>query len=219
MPFILQNSPVGRLHVGYVSQDYRFLVIMSDLKLMTPSMLRHFYEEEDKPSEDFSVTNMLNEVMLSYKLLFRDDRRSRRVYQKSERSRAFLAKTPSHIQVDPYLDELCGNNIPSTFFTLGSSVHDVYDSDSYFPIYKERLKRIHDYIDGIQPNRFMSLWHDRRDIRLWYTVWTVIILGVISLVETTIALFLSAAQVDLARKAYQSSDPPTACMAKCQATT
>ncbi|PVH68708.1 hypothetical protein DL98DRAFT_662052 [Cadophora sp. DSE1049] len=181
--------------------------------------LRQVYEEEDNPSDNFSVTNMLGEVMLSCKLLFRDDRRSRRVYQKTERSRAFLAKTPNQIQVDPYLNELCGNHIPSTFFTLGSSVHDVYDSDSYFPIYKERLKKIHDYIEGIQPNRFMSLWHDRRDIRLWYTVWTVIILGVLSLVQTTIGLFLSAAQVDLARKAYKSSDPPAACMARCQTST
>ena len=166
-------------------------------------MLRLLYEEEEKPSEDFSVANMLGEVMLSYTLLFRVDRRSRKVYQSSERARASLIRSADRPQVDPYLDELCGNNISASFFRFGSSVRDSYDSGSDFPIFKNRLKKIQDYVEGIQPNRFMSVWRDRRDLRLWYTIWVVIILGVIGLVVSITSMFLAAAQVELARKAFE----------------
>lgn len=171
---------------------------------MIISMLRQMYEEDEKPSEDFSVANMLGEVMLSYTLLFRSNRRSRKSYQSSERARASLTKSANRLQVDPCLDELCGNNSSASFFTIGSSVRDSYDSDSDFPIFKDRLKKIQDYMEGIEPNRFMSLWRDRRDLRLWYTIWTVIILGVIGLIQATISLFLAAVQVDFARKSYES---------------
>jgi len=133
-------------------------------------MLRQMYEEDEKPSENFSVANLLGEVLLSYALLFRDDRRSRKVYQRQERSEASLVKLAKQIQVDPSLDELCGNNISASFFNFGSSVRDLYDSETDFPILKDRLKRIQDYMERIQPKRFMSLWRDRRDLRLWYTM-------------------------------------------------
>jgi hypothetical protein len=171
--------------------------------LMISSMLRDLYEEDDKPSQDFSVANMLSEVMLSYALLFRDDRRARRVYQGFERARASLAKTGHRPHLDPCLDQLCGNNISTSWFTLRSAVRDSYDADNDFPIFRDRLKRIQDYMKEIQPNRFMSLWHDRRDLRLWYTIWVVIILGVIGLIESTVSMFLSAAQVSLARMSYE----------------
>ncbi|KAI4279934.1 MAG: hypothetical protein L6R38_004854 [Xanthoria sp. 2 TBL-2021] len=167
-------------------------------------MLSQFYEDEEKPSENFDIASMLGEVMLSYALLFRVDRRSRKVYQSCERARASLEKSTNQIQVDPCLDELCGNNISASFFTFGSSVRDSYDSGSDFPIFKNRLKKIQDYMEGIQPNRFKSLWRDRRDLRLWYTIWVVIILGVLGLVVSLVSMFLAAAQVNLARLAYES---------------
>ena len=173
------------------------------LKLMISSMLRQLYEENEKPSEDFSIANMLGEVMLSYTLLFKVDRRSRRVYQSSERARASLERSAVRPQVDPCLDELCGNRISASVFTFGSSVRDSYDSGSDFPIFKKRLKKIQDYMEGIQPNRFMSVWRDRRDLRLWYTIWVVIILGVISLVVSIISMFLAAIQVNIARTSYE----------------
>lgn len=148
------------------------------------------------------MSHVLGEVMLSYSLLFKDNRRSRKIYQSFERTRAYLAKSANSLSTDPCLDELCGYNIPSSYFAFGSAVRDSYDADN-FPIFRDRLKRIQDYMKEIQPNRFMSLWRDRRDLRLWYTIWTVIILGVIGLIETTISMFLSAAQLNFARLAYE----------------
>lgn len=166
-------------------------------------MLRQFYEEDDRPSEDFSVSNLLSEVMLSYTLLFRDDNRSRREYKSTERERAALATNDNRLYVDPCLDELCSNSIPTSFSTFRSPVRDSYDASADFPILRDRLKRIQDFMKGIQPNRFMSVWRDRRDLRLWYTIWVVIILSVISLVVSVVSMALAAAQVNIAWKAYK----------------
>ena len=166
-------------------------------------MLGLLYEEDEKPGREFNVANMLGEVMLSYTLLFRVDRRSRKRYQSSERVRATLATSLGRPQVDPCLDELCGINTSASIFTFGSSVRDSYDSESDFPIFRDRLKKIQDYMEGIQPNRFLSVWRDRRDLRLWYTIWVVIILGVIGLIMSMVSMFLAAAQVNLARMSYE----------------
>lgn len=140
--------------------------------------------------------------MLSYILLFRSDRKSRKVYQHSERARAALHKTGKRFYVDPCLDELCGNKLTSSF-TFGGPVRDSYDANIDFPVFKSRLERIQQHVKDIQPNRFMSLWRDQRDLRLWYTIWAVIILSIIGIVIAAISMFLAAVQVNLARLAYE----------------
>lgn len=71
-------------------------------------------------------------------------------------------------------------------------MRDIYDIETDFPIFSNRFKKIQDYIKGIESSRFMSLWRDRRDLRLWYTIWTVIIIGVFSLILSTVSMFLAA---------------------------
>ena len=141
--------------------------------------------------------------MLSYTLLFRVNRRLRKVYQSFERARASLERSASRPQVNPCLDELCGNNMSAFFSTFGSSVRDSYDSGSDFPIFSNRLKKIQDYMEGIRPNRFMPVWRDRRDLRFWYAIWVVIILGVIGLAVSIVSMVLAAAQVNFTRMAYK----------------
>ncbi|KAH6620733.1 hypothetical protein B0J18DRAFT_205972 [Chaetomium sp. MPI-SDFR-AT-0129] len=161
-------------------------------------MLRDFYEEDEKPSDDYSPTKLLREVMLSYTLLFKADRRSRRIYQRSERARASLGNGDQSF-VDPCLDELCGYSI-STSVTM--PVRESYDANIEFPVFRARLERIQQHIRDIQPNRFMSLWRDRRDLRLWYTIWAVIVLSVIGLIIAAISVVLAGIQVNYAKLAY-----------------
>ncbi|UKZ78929.1 hypothetical protein TrVFT333_006676 [Trichoderma virens FT-333] len=165
-------------------------------------MLRDFYEDYEKPSEDFTVAKLLNEVILSYVLLFRSDRRSRKVYERSERARAALYREGSHFYTDPFLDELCGNR-SSSWFAFGGPIRESYDSSVDFPVFKARLERIQQHVKDIQPNRFMSLWRDQRDLRLWYTIWAVIILSIIGIVIAAISMFLAAIQVNFAKMAYE----------------
>ncbi|PVH69156.1 hypothetical protein DL98DRAFT_474102 [Cadophora sp. DSE1049] len=166
-------------------------------------------EETEQPSNKFSAQNFVGEMQVTYRLLFRDDSRARKLYIQQERGRAAMAMDDHEATVDPYLDDLCGKNLPNSWWSsLGASVRDSYDAEADFPIFKDRLKRIQDYMHGIQPNRFMSLWRDRRDLRLWYTIWTVIILGIISLIAQFIGLALSAAQISIAQKSYAAQLKP-----------
>lgn len=165
-------------------------------------MFVNVHENEQFPN-NFSAQNFVGEMQMTYRLLFRDDRKARKLYMQQERDRAALAVDDHEAKVDPYLDELCGRYLPSSWlFSFTASVRDSYDAEADFPIFKDRLKRIQDYMHGIQPNRFMSLWRDRRDLRLWYTIWTVIVLGIFGLVVQFIGLRLSVAQVIIAHKAY-----------------
>ncbi|KAH6627519.1 hypothetical protein F5144DRAFT_603776 [Chaetomium tenue] len=161
-------------------------------------MLRDFYEDDEKPSDDYTPAKLLREVMLSYTLLFKADRRSRRIYQRSERARASLGNGDQPF-IDPCLDELCGYSISTSATT---PVRESYDANIEFPVFKARLERIQQYIRDIQPNRLMSLWRDRRDLRLWYTIWAVIVLTVIGLIIAAISVVLAGIQVNYARLAY-----------------
>ena len=57
-------------------------------------------------------------------------------------------------------------------------------------------------MQAIQPNRVQSLWQDRRDLRLWYTIWTVIFLGGISIIQAFVSIGIAAAQLRVAQDAY-----------------
>ncbi|KAL8902571.1 MAG: hypothetical protein Q9207_004572, partial [Kuettlingeria erythrocarpa] len=177
----------------------------SDDSILT-ILLRNLYVEGEEPGQDFSTTKVLGEILLSYALIFRDHRSSRIRYRTRERRRAsFASAAPGSFsmmtcyKVDPVLDELCGlQESRSTFSSFGRPVRDSYDATTDFPVFRHRLRKVQLYMQGIQPNRFVSLWHDRRDLRLWYTIWTVIFLGVVSIVQSCVAIGVAAAQLRVA---------------------
>ncbi|KUJ20455.1 uncharacterized protein LY89DRAFT_771366 [Mollisia scopiformis] len=168
---------------------------------------KDFYTEEECPTEGHFPQNPMKEIILSYALLFHDWRLARKIQRREERNRASTTTMSGIAKVDPWLDKLCGMDLPNSIFSSMWSEHGIretYDANSQFLILSGRLKIIHDYVEGIQPSRFSSLCNDKRDLRLWYTVWAVLIVG-------GIGLILSAAQVAIAAKAYdlqiQQSQP------------
>jgi len=144
----------------------------------------------------------MQEIILSYGLFFRDDRRSRLLYQSAERKRASSYNSEASY-VDPLLDSLCGFDQPTSIFFLAKPGRETYHPTSDFPILKERLLKIHHYINGIEPGRISTLWQDRRDLRLWYTIWAVLIIGGITIIQSFISIFLSATQIAIAQEAFQ----------------
>jgi hypothetical protein len=166
---------------------------------------KDFYTEGERPTEDFSPQDLMREIILSYGLLVQNWRLARKLYRK-ERIRASTTGSLGRRNVDPWLDKLCGMNLPSSILSSLVSKHGIretYDAKSQFPILSDRLKTIQDYMEGIQPSRVSSLWHDRRDLRLWYTVWVVLIIGGISILQAAVSIFLSVIQVAYAAKAYE----------------
>lgn len=142
----------------------------------------------------------MGEIILSYALLIRDDRSSRELYRK-QREKAGLDDTST--LVDPLLDKLCGRDLSNSVWNFRQPVRESYNAAAHFPILRGRLEVIEDYMAGIQPSRVTSLWRDRRDIRTWYTIWAVLIVGGMSIFLACISVYLAAAQLALAAKAYQ----------------
>ncbi|KAK0642960.1 hypothetical protein B0T16DRAFT_391569 [Cercophora newfieldiana] len=149
------------------------------------SLFSFVFHSEGSPAErqPFSVKQLLEEVSNSYGLLFRHDGRAARLFRKQERSRAAIKTGDGKLLFDPWLDRLCGYSSGRYFAWFGGwnePVRDSYSVDQ-FPLLRQRLERLELFMDGIQPNRIRSIWNDRRDQKLWWTFWTVLIFGCVTI--------------------------------------
>jgi hypothetical protein len=167
--------------------------------------MNDYYDKDTRP-KGFTSSAYLKEIRLSYRLLFSDNSRSRRRYQRVERKFA-LAEG----QRDLFLDQLCAL---STGIEPEDSLADEnhpaptrasYNTTSDFPILGERLLIIQDYMDRQQPSTVVALWKDRRDLLRFYTFWAVTIVDGLSLLFSLVQIFLSAEQVQLAKDAMNHS--------------
>ena len=170
---------------------------------MAGSILDDFYDDDEVPKKPSSGHPLFKEILLSYKLLFADDRQSRTIYRRKERERAKLARgTPT----EPCLDNLCGLNLPckSYLSTFRSPLTVSYSKTTDFPLLADRLSELQSYISSQQPNRLTALWHDRRNLLSWYTFWAVLIFGVVGIACSVIQTVLATVQTAIAWKAYQA---------------
>lgn len=139
----------------------------------------------------------MREILESYKLLFSDSPGARKLYRQTLRASAARDGV-----VDSRLDDLCGFKLSDTLLEIWRPTRETYHATD-FPILRYRLGIIHNYVEGIQPNRLMSIWRDRRDLKLWFTIWAVLVFGAINIIQSFISIGLSAAQLQVARDAYQ----------------
>lgn len=154
----------------------------------------------DEEHTEFSLSRLMDEIVLSYQLLFKHESRSRKLYSSTERLRAGINHADGGSEFDPILDQACGFGYPHSWLTWQQPVRETYHADADFPLLNARLTRLHLFMDGIQTNRVVSLWRDRRDRRMWLTFWTVLIFGVFALVQGTIGTVLSGIQVWYAKQ-------------------
>jgi hypothetical protein len=158
-------------------------------------MLQEYYsQEEEKPCKDFSVQNYLQEIKLSYALLFRHTRKSRHLFRKTERKEAEVSVCGQGY-LDPWLEKLCCDEDTA-------SGRESYDTESEFPILGERLMRVQRYVGGAPANNIRDIWRDHRDPKLWYTLWIVILLQIVALIIGIISTVLTGMQVYYAEQAY-----------------
>jgi hypothetical protein len=145
----------------------------------------------------------MKEVLLSYRLLFGDDKASRKLYRTRERSKA---TTRSGVEDEPVLDSLCGLETREYSFLseMLAPVRVSYSVTNDFPLLGGRLLEVQEYIAAQRPSRLSSLWRDRRDLLSWYTFWMVLFFGAVSLLCSILQVALGAAQVFFAYKSYYS---------------
>lgn len=116
------------------------------------------------------VTQMLHETVLSYRLLFGQNKPSRQLFRK--------LKPFEHIPEegrDTFLEQLCGQKRYQSDFDI--SERETYDLARDFPIFRSRLAAILRHLSVKKPRTWRDLWEDKRDSAQWLTFWAVLIIG------------------------------------------
>lgn len=159
------------------------------------SVISKLYEEQrDELSEEsykflttwspkIGIEDYLVEVILSYRLIFGHDRRSRAAVGE-ELKRMNIA---DHGPPDPLLEILCTRNrhsaeIKELHSLLESREFETYIALEEFPFLGRRLVDLQRISMIQRPNSLTRLWRDRRNVNAWFTVWAVVLIGGLTLV-------------------------------------
>lgn len=134
------------------------------------------------------VTELLEEAVLSYRLLFGQHPRSRKLFRKL---RPF--KDVPLEGRDDFLSDLCGEKAIDP--SLGIGERDSYELARDFPHLRTRLFRLSTYLNERKPRRWRELWLDNRDSASWLTFWAVILIGGMGLLLAFIQVVLQIAQL------------------------
>lgn len=162
--------------------------------------VEHHADDSDGQIDPYSAHR---EILLSYRLLFAQSRRSRRLMNHQ------LEDLRSEGKLDPLLKLLVGTSLPSLRSTLPRDVFphstltaegtlqesDTYSAREDFPSFGYRLLILQRYNLRQQPSRVKDLWRDRRNPLQWYTFWAVVWVGGISIILGLLQLLVGVAQL------------------------
>ena len=112
-------------------------------------------------------------MLLTYRLIFGQDNSSSKDFnslaQRWDQSQDQLA--------DPMLEVLCGrrwdaNGALQVFEEIeAENPLSFYSPSLDFPFLGQRLLEIQRFVQGRRPNSMAALWHDRRKLIQWWTLW------------------------------------------------
>lgn len=134
------------------------------------------------------VTEMLNETVLSYRLLFGQNKAARHLFRRlgpfdsvPERGR------------DKLLMTLCSQKHCQT--TLEVLERETYDLPRDFPIFRSRLAILLRHLSNKKPRTWKELWLDKRDSASWLTFWAVLIIGGLGIILAFTQVVLQIVQI------------------------
>ena len=142
---------------------------------------------------EFNTKGFLQEILISYRILFGQHRQSRNKYWKMERR-----KIEEDGEIDRLLDVLCGiRHLTDPGVVKFIYDHEVYSMERDFPILGQRLAQLQQYGNSHDPGKLKELWQDRRHPLQWFTFWAVIVVGGISIILGIAQVAISAAQLGI----------------------
>ena len=110
----------------------------------------------------------LREVLLSYRLIFGQDRRAWKAFRKLWKRTDGVFGDGGAKACDPLLERLCGHSWQDEIQLYEElDAHDVpnhYSPSQDFPFLGRRLLRVQDFTKMQNPQDWRVLWSDRRDI-------------------------------------------------------
>jgi hypothetical protein len=132
------------------------------------------------------VTQLLHEILLSYRLLFGQDRKSRQLFQSMEVFKG-----------EPYEDYLLAELCASKTLALPTicKQREFYRLSRDFPILRSRIAVLRQQMTNLKPRGWREIWNDKRDSAQWYTFWAVIVFGGAGIVLSFIQAVLQALQL------------------------
>jgi hypothetical protein len=139
------------------------------------------------------VSQLLQEIVLSYRLLFGQNKASRHYF----RSIKPFSGIPQEGR-DEVLTSLCGQKR----LQVGFNIHDreIYDLSSDFPVLKSRIAVLLRHLSTKRPRTWRELWRDKRDSASWFTFWAVLFFGGIGIILAFMQVILQILQVALQMK-------------------
>ena len=72
-----------------------------------------------------------------------------------------------------------------------------------FAKYGQRLKTLNEYLDAQRPEGIRGLWVDGRNANAWWTFWTVIVVGIVTIGLTLVSLAVSIIQTVYTYRGFQ----------------
>ena len=148
----------------------------------------------EDPSEQWVSQNdihaFLNEILLSYRLLFGQVKSSRQFFRRHLEP-LLAADVPPEGQ-DPLLAQLCGSRLAAT--SILAKEKSIYRLDKDFPMLHSRLAILAKHVEGTKPRGWKELWRDKRDSAQWVTFWAVIIIGSLGLLLAFLQVVLGIVQ-------------------------
>jgi hypothetical protein len=116
------------------------------------------------------VTQLLHEIILSYRLLFGQEKKSRRLFQSMEPFKG----EPSNAH-DSLLLQLCSSK--TVILPILCKEREFYRLGRDFPILRSRIASLLQQMTDLKPRGWKEIWNDKRDSAQWYTFWAVIVFG------------------------------------------
>lgn len=142
---------------------------------------RSWAQEED-------VVELLQEILLSYRLIFGQSRRSRKLFRKL---RPFPPSVPRTSQ-DRLLLEICTQKDSECDDVPADQLE--YDLIQDFPHLRGRLSRLRNHVSLKKPRSLKELWLDNRDSATWLTFWAVLIFGSMGVLLSLLQLIFQVLQ-------------------------
>ena len=134
------------------------------------------------------ITDILQETLLSFRLLFGQSKSSRKFFR-------------SLLKSDPTLTD-DGDNLLYSICTKKDFNYQYVPQDRFiyfaqrdFPVLGERVELLGKELRGAKSRTWKDLIRDRRDTAQFWTFWLFAIFGVVSIVLSLIQIILAAVQV------------------------
>lgn len=147
---------------------------------MCDSMLNDHAERscEDIHCSDIRTDEFFEEVLLTYRLLFGQDERSWRAFIRMVSTSEEDGNQSKPWACDPLLVTLCGQNCSSEG---AKKIYDEIEAEEptdhcdpqiEFPFFASRLVDLQEFVKQHQPQTVRGLLTDKRDITVWYNLWS-----------------------------------------------